>query len=193
MEKNKINKKGFMTQAIIMLVLIAVLIGIMVVYYIWGMVAPHFTSLSNEMLNEIIIATGNDTVNNLSQASASSFEPLRQSLGMLSWLSVLFFFVLILGFIMIMAMIRTYPWLIIIWIVGILLLAFTSLILTNSYEDIYAGDSYSREVYSQWSGNHFLLTNMPIIIVAVGTLGGLVMLLMINRDPDIEISGGSGL
>lgn len=183
------NRKGFVTQAVIVLILIVVLVGIMMIYWAWSVSAPFITTVGTEattIISQSVHSTGDSALINASDVAT---EATSQSLGWMSTLSVLFFCAILIGFFVIAAMVRTYPFLIGVWIIGVLLLAFFSLFLTTSYQEIYLMDGYTQSVYTSWETNHFIMSNMPIIITVVGIIGGILLFLLIPREESIETGG----
>lgn len=184
------NKKGLMGQILIILIMVIVLICVIAFYYAWSLVAPFVTEFGQEALDLGIIATQNDTPSNLSNSATTSFGALRDSLGLLETLSILFFFFLIIGFIAIASFVRTYPFLIVVWIIAIIVLSLIGIFFSAEYDNIKQQDATAREVYASWGMNDFILSNLPIIIILVGTLGALVMLFVLATDSDIQTSQG---
>ena len=179
------NRKGFMQQIMIVLIFVIVLAAIMSIYYLWSLSAPIYESLQTDVFHDLIVATNNETPSNLSESATTAFNVGIDSLAVMESISVIIFFFLIIGFIAMCAFVRTYPFLMVVWIVGIILLVFFSLILTSTYEDM-KQDSVLRGYYTEWGMNDFILSNMPILILVVGVVGGLIMMFVLARDPDID-------
>lgn len=187
------NKRGnFMMGVYIILVMLIVFGAVMIFYYAWSLAGPIIQDLGQEVSNEIIKATGNETANNLSESATVAFGSARTSLGILQTVTILFFFVMILGFIIMAFFVRSYPFLLFVWIIGIIILVFVSIFLSASYEELKSTDGYLREVYASWGMNDFILSNLPAIFSIIGAMGALVMLFVLSQDQDIE-TGGVGI
>lgn len=171
-----------------------IVLGIIIIsLFIAGLILPMFTSYSSEVFNQFIIASGNETPSNLSSAAETSFQPAIETLGIFQTLLLIAFIFFFIGFIVLCAFVRAYPFLIIIWIIGIILLAGISIFLSITYTDIKSTNAETRQVYGSWAMTDFFMSNLPIIVVVIGVIGGLIMLMIIPKDQEIEVGGFESL
>lgn len=184
-----LNKKGFVQQLLIVVVLLIV-IGIFIAgFWAWSVSAPFITKLSGDIKSNVQLSTQQSDDSNLINSTYVASEVGNESVQTLRTITFIFFFIMILGFIMIAAMVRSYPWLIAIWTIGMILLTFLSTYVSNSYTSIYNTSPEARAAYDSWPSNHFLLSNLPMIILFFSLVTGLAMFLIIPKDIDIETGG----
>ena len=179
------NSKGQLRGILIAMV---VLIAIILFFFIWGLFAPPIVNIIQTSSNVISGAVAGSGNLNLSTAVNSSIVPAAAALGNVQWISYGILIFLIIGFFIMVYFVRDYPFLIVIWIVFIIIMSFTSIYLSNAYNHVSSGNGEIAVLYRSWALNHFFLSNLPIITVMTGIFGGIIMLVSATRDSEQEAS-----
>lgn len=185
------NRQGFVEKIWIVLILGLVLGGIICVYFIWGITAPLVSSHINQITNTVIVATGNGTASNLSNAATTAGSIATGTTGQAEWIGYSLLVILFIGFIAIAMYARTYPWLTFVWIGVMFILVLISIILTVSYQTIASSNGVVGAAYSQWQTNDFLMRNLPMILGVIGLLGGAILFMLVSRGDSGSSDGGS--
>ena len=179
------NKKGFYTQIMIVIVMGVVLAGLMAFFYLAGIFGPVFVDLFGEV-NTIVQDTATQTGDgNITRATQASFGNASQAVEQLQWISYLLMTVLIITFLTMCFFVRTYPFLVVVWILIIIVLVFAAIFMSNSYTDL-VNLGFS-DVYTSWGNNHFFMSYMPHIIAGIGIVGGIIMFILASRDQEAEV------
>lgn len=179
------NKKGFIQHILTLGILALVIVGIMLLIFVVQLAMPIFSTISTETGHLFILTTSNETPSNLSIAATTATTAAIESIQMLEWISYVFIIMLIITFFGIAYFVRSHPFLIVFWIFIIICLVFVSLFLTVSYQDV-KSDPYLASMYEQWESTDYLLSWLPHIITAIGILGGIVLFILITREPESE-------
>lgn len=181
------NKKGLSTGLSILIVMGIVLFVLIAMLFVAQTTLPIIQGTLgdvNVVLQEAVQETG-DT--GLINASQSSFQPATDSLQNFEWITYTVFIFLFITFIIMAFYVRTYPFLIFIWIIMIIILLFASIFLTVAYQDLAASDL--GVYYSAWENSHWLVSNLPIVVLAIGIIGGIVMFILASREQEAESIG----
>lgn len=185
------NKKGLGNQIMLLIVMAIVLIGLILIMFVWGMLGPPLQATlsdSNTIIQETF-ASSQDA--NLISAGQTSFGNATEGVtNNLEWVSYTMFILMFLVFLIMAFYVRTYPFLLVIWIILIVLMFFGSIYLTVVYQDLRA-DATLGAYYQSWENTDFILQNLPIITLMVGIIGGIIMFMLASRNQEVEqISGG---
>jgi hypothetical protein len=175
----KINKKGFTSQIIVLFILFIVLIIILLGYYAYSMLgAPVFT-VSNDIINDLQSSFAQGSDKNLSTAVNVGTNIVAQTLNILKWFGWISFLLMIFAFLVVAYHVRTYPFLIFIWIFFIIVLAFVAMILSNNYQDMASDGSLG---YSSFTMDYYYMNYLPHIIIAVGLVSGVILFALSRRE-----------
>lgn len=187
------NKGGFSKQIITVIIMGLVFGGLMIFLFLLSLGGPIITSTFNEVTTIVQdvasdIDNGPQTpgVANATQAVDASVVKANESIQQLEWIIYTLFLILFLIFIVMCFYVRTYPFLIFVWIFLMVIIIFISLFLTVVYQDISTGDAYLSGIYESWETNHFLLSNLPHIMTAIGIAGGSIMFMLLRKDKEAE-------
>lgn len=186
------NKKGLANQIILLMVMAVVLILIMGLVFIWQLIGPPLQNTlqsSNTILQDTMSSTQDQKLINASQAS---FGNAAASLNNLEWFSYTMFIMMFLVFLIMCFYVRVYPFLIFIWLILVVLLFITSLYFAVTYQDLRA-DATLGSYYQSWENTDFMLKNLPAIVLIVGIVGGIIMFMIANRSPEVELSNYGGV
>lgn len=186
------EKKGLADKIILLLVMGFVLIMIFVFLFLAQLVLPLMVGLSQEtnlQIRDAFQQTGDENIINASQVS---FEPASQSLNNLEWISYTLFIIVLLVFLIMCSYVRTYPFLIFVWIVLMLVLLFLSLYLVVSYQDMVA-DATLGGYYTSWENTDFMLKNLPVIVLFMGVIGGIIMFFVSRNSEQALDQTGVGI
>lgn len=175
------NKKGFFNQLAIVVILAVVLICIILFAWVGGIIGPIISTTGNDVSNSLHEATLNDP--DLSNASDTAFIPANEGLQNSEWIVYFFIIILFLTFIIMAFYVRTYPFLAFIWIGIIIVLAMISIYLSNAYQEIASDGTMNLQ---SWENTHFLLSNLPQIVVIIGIIGGIAMFILSSREQEAE-------
>lgn len=180
------DKKGELTnQFILVLTIVGILIFIALLGFIFAVTAPLIDKTLGDvtgMIDEGAALSGN---NNLISATSQSTSIVKDSLQILPWVSYFFLMVMFMGFLGLCFLVRTYPFLIVIWIVSILVLTGISMFLSNAYNDIANnGDQYTTEAYAKYQENGMIMSFLPYIVLTWGVLGGIILFGISNKSQE---------
>lgn len=182
------NKKGLSDQIILIMVMSIVLIFIILLFYVGHLLLPVIVPTLQDAKTSVKQAVQETGDQNLITAEASSVEPVADSLNNLEWMSYVMLIFSFLTFLVMCFYVRTYPFLMVVWILMIIVLIFVSIQLTISYQELRT-DPILSSYYQAWENTDFVLQNLPIIILVMGIGGGIIMFSVSSRDPEVEIGG----
>ena len=185
----KRDKKGNLGNQMLLLLVMAIVVGlIMLVIFIGQLVLPPLVSTTtdtNTILSDAFASSG-DT--NLIAAGDASFAPASRALNNLEWVSYTMMILMFLVFLIMCFYVRTYPFLLFVWIIIIVVLLFLALYLTVVYQDL-AADPTLGGYYTSWENSDYVLRNLPVFILVAGIIGGIIMFMLSSREQEAEIGG----
>lgn len=184
----KLENKGQSQQIFFILLMAGLLAGIILFFYVYTLAVPFISKTTNEIISTTndIAGTDNTENGNITENLKIATAPVTGINQFLSWFGYLMFFGLLIAFLIIAYNVRSHPYLAVFWIFIIAVLALVSMWLSNSYEEIKYGDSYLRDAYESNVISNFLMTYLPHIVVAFGLISGLLLFVLISRDPEME-------
>ncbi len=180
------NKKGVYDQIVVVVIMLIVVAGIMFAFWVWSILGPTTVGLISQTSGDVRNAINNTGDGNLTAAINPSLNAIDNSIVNIEWISYAVLIMLMFGFFIMCFYVRTYPFLIFIWIGGILVLTVLSFFITSSYQDLTSGSDYVATQVKGWSTSHFLMSNLPGVFVAVGLLGGIIMFVLISKNGEAE-------
>lgn len=189
--KNKKGQAQLSGKIVIIIVMAIVLITLVLGIFLFQLVGPPLVSTLQDtsgILTETMQTSGNEPLQN---ATASSFTPALQSLNNLEWLSYTLFIVMFFTWIIMCFYVRSYPFLLIIWIVLVIIMIVLSIYLAVVYQDMRIDPGLS-DYYQSWENTDFMLKNLPVVVTILGIVGGIVMFVLASRDQEAEVGLGGG-
>lgn len=145
---------------------------------------PIFTFFGSNVVDLVTSDAQANPSSPLSNATITTLGMVTTTFNTLNYLSYAIFFGLFLGFVVLCFSVRSDPFMIWIWVIGIVIMALLGLFITVVYQKL-SGDSGEVAVALQsWTYNHFILSNLPMLIGAIGVLGGIVLLIIPKQSPD---------
>lgn len=183
------DKKGISNQIMLVIIMGIVLAMIVLLVFLSHLILPPLQSVSqdtNGIIQETFQSSGDQ---NLIDAGEASFQPAAESLNNLEWMSYTLVILSFLVFLIMCFYVRTYPFLMFVWIIMMVVLIFISLYLTTTYQGLVTDDTLGG-YYTSWENTDFILQNLPIILVFVGIIGGAIMFMLASRDRESELGGG---
>jgi Flp pilus assembly protein TadB len=184
--KRGIGKKGLFQQMWVIFLLMFVFMIIIIGFWLSSLVLPVLANTVNDVTS--VLDSSSPSGEALNNATDTTFGNVNQGFQGLEWFSYSMLIIMFIGFFFCAFFVRTYPFLLIFWIGFVILMAIVSIILTISYQEITAGDSLIATIYKSHETNDFILNNLPIITIAGGLFGGVILFMVIARDPDIEVT-----
>lgn len=175
------NKKGFIDQLTIVIVMGIVLTFLVLAFFVWAFAAPYVADASNEINTIVSSADFSSGTPEVANATAASITPINSSIQQLQWISYAMIIVLFIGFVVMCFYVRTYPFLAFIWIAIIIMIVFMSIFLSVSYQDA------REDIHTQWANQNYLLEYLPHIITVMGIIGGIIMFVLATRDSEAEL------
>lgn len=185
------DKRGLSGQIMAIIIMAIVLILIMLIVFIGQLVLPPLVSSVQDTSSIVQTAFQSSGNQDLIAAGDASFVPASQSLNNLEWVSYTMFVILFLVFLIMCFYVRTYPFLLVIWIILIVILLIVSIYLAVVYQDLRVSpglDTY----YQSWENTDFFLRYLPGIILIMGVVGGIIMFVISSREQEAEL-GSTGL
>lgn len=186
-KKRNMNKKGLAGQVLAIIIVMVVFMVMIVGYFFYAMIAPVAVYVVQDASNMVQGAVDGTQDGNLSLAANVTFGATSRTLGNLEWISYSIFIGMLFVLIFFCFFVRTYPFLIIFWILFIILMAFASIYMAITYNDVRSGDSYISAAYQSWEFNDYLLQYLPYPVVAFGLAGGIVLFILASRDEQAEV------
>lgn len=180
-------KRGIVNQLMTAAIVIGVLIGIMVMYWFWSLVAPTATALTSDVSTIILNQARNSTDGNISAAANLAVTPAINVLGDFEFVTYTLLAGALMGFFLLCYYVRTYPFLLFFWIIGMFILTLVSIWLTSAYEDATRGADYLSTATTAWTSNHYIMSNLPMIFVGVAIIGGIILFLLVSRETEAEV------
>lgn len=183
------NRKGqlkYLDQFYLLLIVMVALIFIMGAFFVWGLLAPSTAGLISDVTGSVKSAGANTSDQNISDAVNVPADAILNSINNLEWITYAILFGAVFGFITMCFFVRTYPFLLVFWIILMGLIALISLFLTDAYQGVVTGNDYVSTASQSWATTNFILLHLPLIIVGVGILGGIIMFMLISREPEAE-------
>lgn len=177
------NKKGELTQNIMLIVFFAVIVGILIAFAWGGMILMPILQDSVGETTTILQQTASETQDEqIINASEVALYPVENINYQLEWITFALFSILLLTLLIMCFYVRAYPFLMFIWIFLIIALVFVSLFLTIGYQDLREGELGS--IYKSWETSDFYLTYLPHIIFVIGIIGGVIMFVLSGNQPE---------
>lgn len=178
------NRKGDIFSSYM---LIFILVGILLVgifaFFIISLIAPPVVGSLDTIGGAVQQASGGNA--ELSQDINNTVVPIIQATHSIEWIgygAMVFFF---LGYFIMLFYVRSYPFLIFVWIVLVLVLVLLSIYLSNSYQNI-ATQNIGSVGYDSYQTNNYILSNLPIITGVIGLLGAVVLFVLVSRDTETD-------
>lgn len=186
--KKKLNIKGLSGSLIGVFIMLGVVFFIMILFYLFGLIGPQISDALSSTTEIFQDLAANDTSTpGLNKSVELTFDnAIGPSIQNLQWFSYTLLIFLMLGFFFLAFWIRAYPFLIIFWIGGIVVLIMASLFMSSAYNDM--RDDPSFPVYKQWKTNDFILSNLPHIFTAIGFVGGFILFILASRESTAEVT-----
>ena len=180
--------KGQAQGILVVLIMAGLLAAIIVFFYFYSIAMPIVSTTTNDINSMVNGIAGTDTPDNgnITENLGIATKSIQGVNNVLSWFGYLMFFGLLLGFLIIAFNVRTHPYLSVFWIFIIVALGLVSMWLSNSYEEIKTGDSYVRAAYESNVVSDFVMTYLPHIVIFFGLIGGLLLFVLVSRDPEME-------
>lgn len=181
-----LNRKGLTGALITVLLMILVLVFIIILYAFVSFTGPVLTYTTTLATDTLASVDAPGTA--LTNATETVFVPVNEGLGNLEWLSYFLLIIMVIGFMMLCFFVRTYPFLIIFWLLFVTVIVFSTIYISSAYEDLSSSNDDIGNAYRNWETNNFLLAYLPGITSAIGFLGGIVLFILASRGGgDTEI------
>lgn len=171
-----------------MMIWALVLIFIILLVWAGAVVLPILTPTLHDVgsITTEALHSANDPA--ITQATDASIVPATETLNNMEWISYTLMILMFMAFLVMCFYVRTYPFLIWIWIIMIVVMIFVSIYLTVAYQNL-RNDPMLGSYYKEWGNTDFVLRNLPIVIFVLGVVGGIIMF-MIPKDTATEQAGG---
>jgi hypothetical protein len=182
------NKKGLENQIfgifVVFLIFILMLVGLVAYIFIAPLLTHTFDFFNTELQVAFIEASTNET--NLTQ-QAQITSDLNMGLQNLEWISYGLLFAMVMVFLLTAWMTKTYPFLIVFWIIFMIAIVFVSIYISSSYSDLATGNDFVAEAYQSWEGTNYLMEYLPFLLTFLGFLGGIILFVIATRESEAEI------
>lgn len=155
------------------------------IYYVLSLLAPPLISSFSTFEISFREVTAFD--GNLSAAEKTTFGNLSLAFNGLKWVSYVILFALFFAFCITAFYIRTYPFLIVVWIGVIIIMVIMGLYLAQTYNDLKTSGSLSS-AYTGWAGNDYILGYLPHIIAIFGLVGGIILFVLSSSGVEQEVT-----
>jgi F0F1-type ATP synthase assembly protein I len=166
---------------------LAILAGIIMIFWVWSLMAPVTTELIDDTSGIILNQARNTSDGNLSNAANLAITPLRNTVANFEWITYAVLFGCFCGFFVFCFAVRAYPFLIVFWIIGMVLLTLMSIWLSSAYENVTSGSDYFTTATTSWATSHYILSNLPIFMISITLLGGIILFVIVSRDTEAAV------
>ena len=184
--KRRLRKLGLTGQMISVFIMLGVLMFILVSFWIWGLVGPQLADTLGDVSTVFTDEySGNTDIPGINQSVQVGFVNIAPAFQNLQWISYTLLVFLFIGFFFLAFFVRTYPFMVIFWIGGMIVLVFASIFMSAAYNDM-RSNSETGELYKSWETNDFIMSHLPHIFTVVGFIGGFILFILANRDGDAE-------
>ena len=175
------NNKGSLYNNIMLgIILIGTLIGIIILFFLYTMIAPPATDSINTINGMVqgIVTDTKQSEGNLSNSLEISTRPISGISGIFEWVGYSMFVMLLVGYIMICYYVRSYPFLIAFWFIAIIGATLLSMILSNAYIDVSTGTDSIALAYQSYTTQDYMMTYLPHIIASTGLIAGIILFMI---------------
>lgn len=172
-----VDRKGLIQQISTMLIMMVVFAGIAVFIFILVLLVPPITE-SSDIITDIV-GTAFQGNSNATFAYNQTFVPVNKAIQNFEWISSGLIIMSLFGFVMCCFFVRTYPFLLFMWIGFIVVMAFVGILISNSYEGVRGGLGYTS-----FELQDYLTLYFPHIIVVFGIISGFVLLVILAGKPN---------
>lgn len=183
------NKRGFVEgfwKATVTTFIILVVLGlIMSIFWLWAILAPPTKKAVLDINGNLDSAIDRSNNEDLEQAASPVIGAINEGSKIPEWWGYSMFIVSLLTLMIFCAYVKSYKWLLPIWIVAGLIAVFVALYFSIAYESVSANNYYNGE-YESWEANDYMMEYLPVIIAAVVIIGGTLMYMMIPKDQSEE-------
>lgn len=165
-----------------------IFIFIIVVFLIFALSFPIASRSARDITNSVqAIKLNNpaDTTENLTAQVESTTNTFNNTIQSWGWMP---YTLLIFGIIMFMILgfnVKSHPSLMFVWIGIMVLMTFISLIFANAYESTLANGGVLYATQDNFTD--FLARNLPFVVGGIGLIGGVIMFLLIPKEPEYEV------
>lgn len=163
-----------------MFTLVILIIVAMIILFFIGLVGPHIADIMSTMKTTVDTLPADTSDYNVTGKLQMIASPMLAVGTFLEWLSYAVVIGMIILIIAMAAAVRTYPIMILPYIIIMGVVIVLSIFLSAGYEQI----TLQNQTYSAWEGTAFLLQNLPWIMTAIGFIGGIAMFVLINTRPE---------
>ena len=185
------NKKGLfqLDKLAIIFILAFLLLGGIILFFVYVLAVPVMTNTVSTITGEFNnVAPGtDDDSRNLSQAINITTQGIPGFLEAFSWIGYVFLFMIFFTFLIVAFFAKSHPIFIGIWVGFIMLLGFTSIFLSNAYEDVKSGDAELRSYYEASLMQDMIMMFLPHIIFSFGFFGGIILFGLSKLNPEEEL------
>jgi len=174
-----LQKKGQIDTNIInvMVILFLAVVFFAGLIYVQGLIYKSFQQVGLENEKN----ANNDIYVNLTQANEQTFGVLNDSIQSLRLVSFMYMLSIIVLTIIVGAFERKHPFLFFIYILIMMLALILAPIISNAYETLLQSNIFEG-VLQSFTLSNFIMLNLPIIVLIMGTLGSILLFVNLIRD-----------
>jgi len=182
----RMNKKGLWGQIWTIIIIMIVIVIIVGGFFVYSLVSPVFTGTSSLIRNTLISGVNSTGNENLTMAVTITADSVNNSMQVLNWLGYMLLITMMVGVVMVAYYVRTYPFLIIYWLVFIILLVFISMLLSNAYESYANTGGFVSDNMLTNTANYYIMIYLPYIVSMFGVLVGIILFVLAGKEPETE-------
>ena len=133
-------------------------------------------SLHN-ITSELGTSTSDDISYNLTQYSDFTITPINTIIQKLSWFSALLIVGMLMSILMLATAVRVIPskWFIGLFLLLIIVVMFTSIYISNFYEEVYSGNDEIGTTLKTMGAASFLMIYLPELMAVISFIGGVII------------------
>lgn len=181
--KRIMGKTGQIQNSVFMIfILIGILLLGAILFFVYSLLAPPVVASANTLSTALQEVSSQDA--EIGGTINDTAIPILSATKNLEWFGYGVLVSFLFGYFIILFYVRSYPFLIYIWMGLVLILVFLSIFLASSYNDISGQDIGGGLTYQSWALNDYILGNLPIIISGIGVFGGVVLFVLVSRDQE---------
>lgn len=176
------DRKGEIVNSFIMVFILAgVLVGLALLFFVYTLLAPPIISSVDSLSSNVQGAAGQNqqigtTINNTA-------IPIAESIHTTEWIGYGALVSLVFGFMIICLTVRSYPFLIYVWLGLGLVVVILSIFIANAYNGV-SGGNVGATSYQSLKGNDFIIGNLPLVMGGIMLVGGIILFVLVSRDTE---------
>lgn len=167
----------------LLLIMAVVLLAVIVAFYVMSLASPIISTTITDTKNLVAEAAIGD--NNMSSAVNATVVPTAEATtGVMDWFAYILLIFTFIVYLFMAYYVKTYPFLIVFWIILIIALSVVSFFMTSSYMDLSSGSDSLATAYRASTTNDYMMRYLPHIFITFGLVGGFILFVLAPKESE---------